>query len=132
MTFICHAYKRVSLNIYDVCTQVSSAIEWRNIRGEFIFFFGEGIKWFIFQTSKGIEPQPLTPTHTLDPFLDFYLAFTFKYREVQLSSVHNQIVLLGLGLAQNRSESHYLNKWDDCSSEVNTKTIRTTTAGVAR
>ena len=32
-------------------------------------FFGEGIKWFIFQTSKGIEPHHLTPTHTLDPFL---------------------------------------------------------------
>ena len=32
-------------------------------------FFGLGIKWFIFQTSKGIEPHHLTPTHTLDPFL---------------------------------------------------------------
>ena len=48
------------------------------------FFFGEGIKWFIFQTSKGIEPHHLTPTHTLDPFLGLlqkkknYLAFTFK------------------------------------------------------
>ena len=68
LLFVMHT--NVYRYIYTMCVpryplQLSGVTSWVN---SFIFF-GEGIKWFIFQTSKGIEPHHLTPTHTLDPFL---------------------------------------------------------------